>query len=52
MKTSKLLVGRGTRRRIGAPIAGLREERGSAEAHTSIGIRVPFLHGLPTGPNR
>jgi thiol-disulfide isomerase/thioredoxin len=49
MKTNKLLVAAVLGIAIGAPIAGFVGDRNVAQPTTSTGIRVPFLHGLPTG---
>jgi thiol-disulfide isomerase/thioredoxin len=48
MKTSKLLVAAVLAVAIGAPIAGFLGDRNVAQSTTSTGVRVPFLHGLPT----
>src|SRR6266571_6177024 len=48
MKTSKLLVAAVLATAIGAPIAGFVGEM-KGQPMTSTGVRVPFLHGLPTG---
>jgi thiol-disulfide isomerase/thioredoxin len=50
MKTSKLLVAAILATAIGAPIAGFAEEINVPQSTTPTGIRVPFLHGFPTGP--
>jgi len=48
MKTHKLLVAVVLATAIGAPMAGfVREVHG--QSVTSTGVRVPFLHGFPTG---
>ena len=49
MKTNKLLVAAVLAIAIGAPIAGFVGEM-KGQPMTSSGVRVPFLHGLPTGP--
>src|SRR6266849_3511026 len=48
MKTDKLLVAAVLATAIGAPIAGLVGEM-KGQSMTSTGVRVPFLHGFPTG---
>lgn len=48
MKTNKLLVGAVLATAIGAPIAGFVGEM-KGQPMTSTGVRVPFLHGFPTG---
>jgi thiol-disulfide isomerase/thioredoxin len=48
MKTNKLLVAAVLATAIGAPIAGFVGKM-KAQSMTSPGIRVPFLHGWPTG---
>ena len=50
MQTSKLLVAAVLAIAIGAPIAGFLGDRNVAQPITSPGMRVPFLHGSPTGP--
>ena len=50
MKSGKLLVTAGLAIAIGAPIAGLVGDMNMAQTVTSTGVRVPFLHGLPTAP--
>ena len=50
MKSGKLLVTAVLAIAIGAPIAGLVEDMNMAQTVTSTGVRVPFLHGLPTAP--
>ena len=49
MKTSKLLVAAVLAVAIGAPIAGFVGDMSVSQPTTSTGVRVPFLHGLPTG---
>src|SRR5215468_2497336 len=49
MKTNKLLVAAVLAIAIGVPIAGFIKEVSVAQPTTSTGVRVPFLHGLPTG---
>ena len=49
MKTNKLLVAAVLAIAIGAPIAGFVGYMNGAQPMTSTGVRVPFLHGLPTG---
>jgi thiol-disulfide isomerase/thioredoxin len=49
MKTNKLLVAAVLAMAIGAPIAGFVGETNVPQPTTSPGVRVPFLHGLPTG---
>ena len=49
MKTNKLLVAAILAIAIGAPIAGFVWDM-QGQPMTSSGVRVPFLHGLPTGP--
>jgi thiol-disulfide isomerase/thioredoxin len=48
MKTNKLLVAAVLATAIGVPIAGFAGEM-KGQSMTSTGVRVPFLHGLPTG---
>ena len=48
MKTNKLLVAAVFAIAIGAPIAGFVGEM-KGQSMTSTGVRVPFLHGFPTG---
>jgi hypothetical protein len=48
MKTNKLLVAAVLATAIGAPIAGFVGEM-NGQPMTSTGVRVPFLHGFPTG---
>jgi thiol-disulfide isomerase/thioredoxin len=48
MKTNKLLVAAVLATAIGAPITGFVGKM-KAQSMTSPGIRVPFLHGWPTG---
>ena len=48
MKTNKLLVAAVLAIAIGAPIAGFVWGGNVAQPMTSPGVRVPFLHGLPT----
>jgi thiol-disulfide isomerase/thioredoxin len=49
MKANKLLVAAVLGIAIGAPIAGFVGDMNVAQPTTSTGVRVPFLHGLPTG---
>ena len=49
MKTNKLLVAAVLAIAIGAPIVGFVGDINMAQPTTSHGVRVPFLHGLPTG---
>jgi thiol-disulfide isomerase/thioredoxin len=49
MKTNKLLVAAVLAIAIGAPIAAFVEGLNVPQSTTSPGVRVPFLHGLPTG---
>src|SRR5262245_42969426 len=51
MKTNKLLIAAALAIAIGAPIAGFVGQTSVAQSTTSTGIRVPFLHGLLTGPS-
>src|SRR4029079_7993909 len=48
--TSKLLVAAVLAVAIGAAIAGFVRDINRAQPMTSTGVRVPFLHGFPTGP--
>jgi hypothetical protein len=48
MKTNKLLVAAVLAIATGAAIAGFVGEM-KGQPMTSTGVRVPFLHGLPTG---
>jgi thiol-disulfide isomerase/thioredoxin len=48
MKTHKLLVAAVLATAIGAPMAGLVGDM-HGQPMTSTGVRVPFLHGFPTG---
>ena len=48
MKTNKLLVAVVLATAIGAPIAGFVGKM-KGQSMTSTGVRVPFLHGFPTG---
>ncbi len=48
MKTNKLLVAAVLATAIGAPIVGFVGEM-KGQSTTSTGVRVPFLHGFPTG---
>jgi thiol-disulfide isomerase/thioredoxin len=50
MKTNKLLVAAVLATAVGAAMAGFGEDMNMPQPTTSPGIRVPFLHGLPTGP--
>jgi len=49
MKVNKLLVAAVLAVAIGAPIAGFVGDTNVLQPMTSPGLRVPFLHGLPTG---
>jgi thiol-disulfide isomerase/thioredoxin len=49
MKMSKLLIAAVLAIAIGAPIAGFVRETIMPRPVTDPGVRVPFLHGLPTG---
>ena len=49
MRTNKLLVAAVLAAAIGAPTAGSARDMNVAQPMTSTGIRVPFLHGFPTG---
>jgi thiol-disulfide isomerase/thioredoxin len=49
MKGNRLLVAAVLAVAIGAPIAGFIGDMSVSQPTTSTGIRVPFLHGLPTG---
>jgi thiol-disulfide isomerase/thioredoxin len=49
MKTSKLLVAAVLATAIGTPIAGFVLDTGMAQTEPSTPLRVPFLHGFPTG---
>jgi thiol-disulfide isomerase/thioredoxin len=51
MKVNKLLVAAVLAVAVGAPIAGFVGERKVPQPTATPGIRVPFLHGLPTGPS-
>ena len=48
MKANKLLVAAVLATAIGAPIAAFVEDMKVPQPMTSAGVRVPFLHGLPT----
>jgi thiol-disulfide isomerase/thioredoxin len=48
MKSNKLLVAAVLAIAIGAPIAAFLEESKVPQPTTTPGVRVPFLHGLPT----
>ena len=48
MKTNKLLVAAVLAIAIGAPIAGFVGDMNMPQP-TSTGVRLPFLHGFPTG---
>lgn len=50
MNTNTFLVGAVLATVIGAPIAGFAGDTNVPQPMTSPGVRVPFLHGLPTGP--
>jgi thiol-disulfide isomerase/thioredoxin len=49
MKSSKFLVTAVLAIAIGAPIAGFVGDTSMAQPATSTGVRVPFLHGFPSG---
>ena len=49
MKINKLLVAAVLAIAIGAPIAGFVGDVNVPQPTTSTGVRVPFLHGFPTG---
>ncbi len=49
MKTNKLLVAAVLAIAIGAAIAGFVGDTNVTQPITSPGVRVPFLHGFPTG---
>jgi hypothetical protein len=49
MKTNKLLVAAVLAMAIAAPIAGFVGDTNVPQPTSSPGVRVPFLHGLPTG---
>ena len=49
MKTNKLLAAAVLAIAIAAPIAGFIGGMNGAQPMTSTGVRVPFLHGFPTG---
>lgn len=49
MKTNKLLVAAVFATAIGVPIAGFAGDMNVPRPITSTGVRVPFLHGSPTG---
>jgi thiol-disulfide isomerase/thioredoxin len=51
MKTNKFLAVTVLATAIGAPIASFGGDMNMPQAITSPGIRVPFLHGVPAGPN-
>jgi thiol-disulfide isomerase/thioredoxin len=51
MKAIKLLIVAVLAIVIDAPIAGFVGDMSLAQPAPSPGLRVPFLHGLPTGPN-
>jgi hypothetical protein len=50
MRTNKLLVAAVLATAVGAAMAGFGEDMNMPQPTTSPGVRVPFLHGLPTGP--
>jgi thiol-disulfide isomerase/thioredoxin len=50
MKTNKLLAAVMLATAIGAPIAGFGGDMNMPQPTTSPRVRVPFLHGLATGP--
>ena len=50
MKMSRFLVAAVLATAIAAPIAGFMGDTNVPQATTPRGFRVPFLHGLPTGP--
>jgi thiol-disulfide isomerase/thioredoxin len=49
MKTNKLLIVAVLAIAIGAPIAAFVQDMNAPQPTTPTGLRVPFLHGLPTG---
>jgi thiol-disulfide isomerase/thioredoxin len=49
MKMSKLLVAAVLATAIGAPIAGFMLDKNMAQTEPAAELRVPFLHGFPTG---
>src|SRR5215470_10258793 len=49
MRISKFLVAAVVAIAIGAPIAGFLGDTNMAQPITSAEVRLPFLHGLPTG---
>jgi thiol-disulfide isomerase/thioredoxin len=49
MKTNKVLIAAVLAIAIGAPIAGFVGDKNVAQPLTSTGVRIPFLHGLPSG---
>ena len=49
MKTNKLLVATVLATAIGAPIAGFVGAMNVTQPTASTGVRVPYLHGFPTG---
>ena len=51
MNTNKLLVAAVLATAIGALIAGFVQDASAPQRTTSIGVRVPFLHGFPSGQN-
>src|SRR4051812_5263448 len=50
MRTNRLLVTALLASAMGAPMTGFGGDMNVAQPTTSPGVRVPFLHGLPTGP--
>jgi hypothetical protein len=49
MKINKLLAAAVLGAAIGAPIVGFLGDTTVSQPTTSPGVRVPFLHGFPTG---
>ncbi|WP_457093175.1 thioredoxin family protein [Microvirga sp. P5_D2] len=50
MATNKLLVAAVLAIALGATVTGFGEDMTMSQPPTAPGVRVPFLHGLPTGP--
>jgi thiol-disulfide isomerase/thioredoxin len=50
MTTNRLLVAAALATAIGAPTTGFGGDMNVSELTASPAVRVPFLHGLPTGP--
>jgi thiol-disulfide isomerase/thioredoxin len=50
MRTNRLLVTAVLATALGAPMTGFGGDMSVAQPTTSPGVRVPFLHGLPTSP--